>query len=401
MTLAPTSTRTPDEALTLLLSDVSHLENERVPLARATGRVLAQSLVTDRPSPACDVSAMDGFALRIADVSRDSIAIGGQISAGDPQSSLPRNACARIATGASIPLGADLVIPREHVDERGDSIAVQPSHARAAREGAHIRRCGENALQGTVLLERGAVIHAATAAALAAFGVTAPLVTRTVRVAALITGDEIVRDGEPLQPWCVRDSNGPALSALFAEHSWVEPFQCERVPDDATALRDALTRATATHDLVLVTGGVAVGHHDFVASTLEHLHATIHFHGVAQRPGRPLLGASLGRCRVLGLPGNPVSVLTTARRYALPLARCLAGFSAVDAPFHTVTLDQPIVDALALTRFLPVRPHECATVRRLASRGSGDVAAIAASSGFIEIPPFGSGIGPWRFFAWS
>jgi molybdopterin molybdotransferase len=401
MTLSAISTMTPDDALAVLLRGVRCVECESIALTHATGRVLAQSVMTDRPSPAMDVSAMDGFALRIADVSRDALAISDEISAGEPAQPLRSDSCARIATGAPIPHGAELVVPREHVDEAGDNITVHAIRASAARMGAHIRRRGENAAEGACVLERGVAIHAPAAAALAAFGVVNPRVTRKVRIALLVTGDEVRTNDDALAPWCVRDSNGPSVTALFARHAWAAPIVPEHVVDSAAALRDALTRAIELHDLVLVTGGVAVGHRDFVATVLDELGALTHFHGVAQRPGRPLLAATLRDRRILCLPGNPVSVMTTARRYALPLARVVGGFSAAEPMSHSVALVEALRDCVPLTRFVPVHISTHGNARALITRGSADSAAVASSDGFVEIPASESGVGPWRFFEWS
>lgn len=402
MTLAESSSLSPAEAQALMMARLEHVGQERVALAMATGRVLAQPVLADRPSPAMDVSAMDGFAMRLADVSDQAIRIAGAIAAGDGPIDLPLHECVRIATGAPIPLDADVVIPIEHVREHGERITINPERAAGVKFGMHIRRKGENADEGACVLFPGAAIHAPAAAALASFGVTAPSVFRRVRVSVIITGDEVrSRATMPLRDWIVRDNNGPALTAMFSAYSWVELPEQLHVGDSPDALREPLERASRTADLVLVTGGVAVGHRDFVTQTLEAIGANTLFHGVAQRPGRPLLGAIRGACPILCLPGNPVSVLVTARRYALPVARALAGFSQAELPCELVRLFEPPMTAAPVARFLPVRRIAPGFVRALAMRGSGDAAGAAASNGFVEIPAGLSGEGPWNYFDWN
>ncbi len=409
MTLTATSTITPEQALASLLAPISPVDHEQVPLSMATGRVLAKALIADRPSPAIDVSAMDGFAMRLADISMTAIPIAGELSAGQPPMSLSPHTCLRIATGAAIPVDADFVVPREHVTESKHSIAVHPDRVAMIRVGAHIRREGENASIGAYILQPGAAIHAPAAAALATFGVCDPAVFRRVRISVIVTGDEVNDDRGPseppispqIKPWLVRDSNGPAMTALFASFAWADVQSVSHVRDDLIALCTALQDATTTSDMVILTGGVAVGHKDFVPAVLDAIGARTLFHGVAQKPGRPFLGAFAGNCPVLCLPGNPVSVMITARRYAIPVARALAGFSIREAPAESVRLIASIEKPSALTRFIAVRHIEPGFVRALEMRGSGDCVGLGPSNGFVEIPANQTGIGPWNFFNWN
>ncbi len=401
MTLTAISTMTPSQALAALLESIEPVERECVALSQATGRVLAQTLLADRPSPAIDVSAMDGFALRLSDLHMTAIPIAGEVAAGQPPLALPPAACLRIATGAPVPIEADLVIAREHVDEAAQTISVHADRVAHAKSGLHIRRQGENAQEGATILQPGAAIHAPATAALASFGVMSPSVYRRVRITAVITGDEVT-DGEgPIADWSIRDSNGSALMALFAACAWIEFAEVRRVQDSKLLLKEVLESAIRTSDFVLVTGGVAVGHKDFVAEVLTEIGARTLFHGIAQKPGRPMLGAQHGGVPVLCLPGNPVSVLVTARKYAMAVARKLAGLSQAEPAAETVRLIDPLAKPHDLTQFLPVRRIAPGMVRALSMRGSGDCVGIAPSNGFIEIPPRSIGDGPWNYFDWN
>lgn len=399
----PTS---PFEAIEVLLARTQVVEPERVALHRSLGRVPVDvgSMVTDRPSPPLDVSAMDGFALRHDDLALGRLPIAAEVRIGQPPPAIPPTAALRIVTGGAIPGGADMILKREDVVEADGAISWTAEVAERARRGDHIRRAGENAAPNAPLLAAGRPLDAAAIGALAATGITSVAVTRQVRLAILTTGDEIVPSHELApHPWQVRDSNGPALAALFARAPWIASIERRHVIDDEAEMERRIRAAIDGADAILLTGGVSMGHRDFVPSCLERAGAEILFHTVPQRPGKPVLGAITERGQpILALPGNPVSVLATARRMAWPvLASRGGGPSFAAQPDALVTLTNADARTLRLWWHRPVREAAAGSAELVDLRGSGDLVAAGQSHGFVELPPDASGPGPWPLFRWS
>ncbi|MCC6681663.1 MAG: molybdopterin molybdotransferase MoeA [Phycisphaeraceae bacterium] len=404
----------PGKAIAAMLERVEPLGAENVPLHAVSGRVLCQALQADRPSPACDVSAMDGYAVRLMDLNRPTLPIAGEVMTGHPPPGrspamrvfelgwdAPATAAAlRIFTGGPVPEGCDAVIPREQVVELPDAINLP--EGLQVKPGQHIRRCGENAQAGETIVEAGAAISPAVAAALATFGIDKPRVYRQLRLDAIVTGNEVHDVSACVQPWQLRDSNGPTLTAMFASRPWVNWRGASHVTDDRDRLRLAITAALADNDALLLTGGVSMGDYDFVPAILVELGCRIVFHKLPIRPGKPALGAiGPDGQAVLGLPGNPVSVMTTARRLALPVLRHRAGFALADTPTPTVSLINCDEKQLALHWSRPVRLIGDGRAELVRSRGSGDIISAARSDGFVEIAANQVGPGPWPFYRWS
>ncbi|HMN40279.1 MAG TPA: molybdopterin molybdotransferase MoeA [Phycisphaerales bacterium] len=389
----------PAEALGELLSHARPVEAESIPLAESPGRVLAQAITTDRPSPPADVSSMDGYAVRLADVTTNELPIAGEVRIGREPPSLPAGTCLRIVTGGAIPVGADAVIKREDVTEHPDRI--QFPRALRLQSGQYIRRAGENLAAGALVVPPGTVITSPIAGALATFGVSSPAVHRRIELAVLTTGDELVEVHKHPTPFQLRDSNGPALRSLFQPLSFI-CLTHTHIPDDAPAMNATVARALATADAVILTGGVSMGHRDFVADALAANGIRTIFHGVPQRPGKPILGGiAPGGRPILALPGNPVSVMVTARRIALPAIRARAGITAACSVPSLVHLANPDTKAIDLWWHRPVRLIGAGGAELLDARSSGDIPGAAATDGFVEIPPHNSGPGPWPFYAWQ
>lgn len=390
----------PAEAVAAMLERVRPVETQRVPLAEASGRVLAAPLAADRPSPAVDVSAMDGYAVRLAELTPGRHAIGAEVRIGREPPAC-EGGVVRIVTGGAVPRGADAVIKREDVRELDGAIEVDAATIAGVQPGAHIRRRGENIGAGEEVIGAGRVIAAPVAAALAAFGEAEPLVHRRVRVGVLVTGDEVVARGTAPAVWELRDSNGPALACLLGMCPWVETVGPERAADEPGEIQRAIEALLERCDALLLTGGVSMGDRDFVPPALRAAGATTLFHRLPQRPGKPVLGAITGRGQpVLGLPGNPVSVMVTARRMAAPVLAKLAGMVEPAGP-ALVRLESDSGRRLDLWWQRLVRivgPGRATLVEGL---GSGDVVAAARSDGFVEVPPGEGGEGPWPFYAWS
>jgi molybdopterin molybdotransferase len=392
--------RTPEEAMAAMLPRIVTLAAQTLPLAEATGRVLAEPIVADRPSPACDVSAMDGYAVRRSDLSANPLPVAGESPIGHAPLQLPPGRCVRLFTGAAVPAEADAVIRREDVEESPDAIRLCIPAAKVI-DGQNIRRRGENAAAGAGVVAAGTLISPAVACALATFGVASPRVHRRVRVAIVTTGDELQPPDMQVTPWQVRNANGPALHAMLSAVPWLEVAAQRHVHDDAEAIRHAIAAALAAADAVVLTGGVSMGDHDLVPQAVMEAGGEVVFHKLPIRPGKPVLGAIGPQGQVIfGLPGNPVSVLVTARRFLVAaLAQC-AGLHRASEADATVTLTNPDDATLGLTWFRPVKRVNAEYAELLPTQGSGDVAAAARSDGFVEVPAGSRAVRPLQLYLW-
>lgn len=407
----------------------------------AMGRVLAEHITADRDSPAFDYASMDGYAVRLADVasatvtpspsstpSASAASSGGIEEAGGITllvAGEARIGCApplmpaapgvvRIVTGAAIPLGADAVLKREDVIEiamqrqetHGDqtqeketcgeetpvgSIMISPAVAVRIRTGDNIRRRAENARAGDTILNIGTIISAAALGTLAAVGCVRPRVYGRLRVAVITTGDELVPPSATPQPYQVRNSNGPAVSAVLAAHAWLNVASVTHVRDDGERLVAVLRHAIENADAVILTGGVSVGHRDPVRGAVEAARAEVVFHGLPQRPGKPMLGAVAtraggSRVPVFGLPGNPISAMVTCLRIVVPVLATCAGVARWPAP-PRVALANPDGKTLDLWWHRLVRLDDRGEATLVDGRSSGDAIAVGGSDGFIEVPP--------------
>ena len=392
----------PAAGVSMLLASVDPVDTEVVRLAEAAGRVLAQEVLNDRDSPACDMSAMDGFAVRFDDVRLGVLPVRGEARIGEPPVELRGASAVRIVTGAPVPHGADTVIKREDVRDDGPNIVISPEGIARTTRGEAVRRRAENAPAGRAALGPGVVIEAPKAALLATVGAAQVRVFRRVRVEILVTGDELLGVEEAPEAWQIRDSNGPGLAALFAGLAWARLGARGHAADELDRTADAIADAAARADILCITGGVSMGHRDHVPAALERLGARTLFHKIPQRPGKPILAAVMPNgTPVLAFPGNPVSVLVTARRIGLPVARRRAGFAQpLDLP-RRVTLLNPIARSIGLWWHRPARLVAGDTCELAPTVSSGDVVGVGATDGFVEVPPAGAGAGPWDFYPWS
>lgn len=309
------------EALSRVLAGAEPLPAERVPLAAARGRVLAEPLVALRTQPGFDGSAMDGYAVRAAEAAAGTrLPVRGESAAGHRHAGpLGPGEAIRIFTGAPLPEGADAVLVQENARREGDTITVET----APRAGAHIRRRGLDFREGEPGLPAGLLLGPRDLALAAAMGHPALPVRRRPRVAILATGDELVLPGQDPGPDGVVASNSFALAAL-AEQEGAEPIDLGIAPDSLDALEAAIRRARDTAADVLVTiGGASVGDHDLVQSALRREGMDLGFWRIAMRPGRPVMHGRLGPMHILGMPGNPVSAIVCGVLFLLPLLRAL------------------------------------------------------------------------------
>lgn len=390
-------------AIEKLAARLQPVEREAIQVELGAGRVLAENLVADRPSPPLDVSAMDGYAICLNNTTSGALTIQAlpiqaTAAAGFAPLSLEVGKAIRIFTGAPIPSGADCVIRREDTTEYTTSVTLDIP-LDSLRAGQNIRRQAENIGTGAVVLPAGSLIDGASIGAVASFAPQHVQVRRRIRVAVLNTGDELAEMGTPVQAWQIRDSNGPTLAAWLATLPWVEVVCRARVGDTLAAVRTSLMEQLACTDCIILTGGVSMGDTDFVPEAIQSVGGEIAFHRLPIRPGKPVLGATVGGKLVLGLPGNPVSVAVTSRVIGLPLLRRLAGCETpVVRPCVTLTSghDRP----LDLIWFRLVTTDHQGELRFVHSQGSGDLVSLSHSCGFVEIPAGKEGQGPFRLTLW-
>ncbi len=308
-----------EEAKQRMMAAVRVLPAETMPLVRAMGRIVAKDVPAPYHHPLFDVSAMDGYAFAFSEVVQQFTVVGEVPAGGVFPHVLAPGECVRIFTGGMVPQGADTVVMQELVQRTGDRIAYADAKL---KRGGNVRHKGEQVRAGDVALPQGTLIDAAAIGLLASVGVREVPVGALPRVAVLVSGGEFIQGGVP-QPGKIFGSNDVMLSAAL--HSAGVAATMRHVDDDRDALRKAWTELTPTHDVVLSTGGVSVGDFDLVPPVLNELGADILFHGVLQKPGKPLLFGSLGRAAVFGLPGNPRAVMVLFREYVLPFLLAMQG----------------------------------------------------------------------------
>lgn len=312
-----------DEALRLLSETARPCANQRVPIAKAAGRVLAEIVTARVDSPPADCSAMDGYAVREADVP-GTLRVAGESFAGNGfTGAMEPGCCVRIFTGAPLPPGADKVIVQEAVDRRDDR-ALIPADTGDAR---HIRRRGSDFTAGDELLRVGDLLTPRALVAAAAADVAEIRVWRRPTVFVLATGDELAAPGEARgRAGAIPESVSYGVAALAEQWGGV-PLGTSRVGDDLGVMNRAAGEALERADLVVVTGGASVGERDFAKAMFEAHGLEIIFSKIAIKPGKPVwLGHARDRL-VLGLPGNPTSAMVTARLLLAPLVARLSGRS--------------------------------------------------------------------------
>ena len=394
--------KSPDDSFAELAARLNPLPSETVALTDALGRVLAESVVADRDSPAADVSAMDGYAVRLEDLHRTApiLVSGESIPGHEPPTPVPGKVM-RVFTGGIVPAAFDLVVKREDTEESPESVKLS-SIDDGYENGTNIRRQGENTTRGDKVLTDGGFISAAAIAAAANFGATKVPVRRELRVSILVTGDELQPIDAAVQPWQLRDSNGPTVGSILAGQPWCEVVSTRRVVDSMSSLKTELKSALDDSDAVILTGGVSMGDYDHVPDAVQHVGAEIAFHRLPIRPGKPIMGAATSDGRpIIGLPGNPVSAAVGCQRFVVPLLLAQAGASSTGNCKPAVILDDAGDRTLPLYWYRLVRISERGTAEPVPSKGSGDLVSLSHSDGFIEQPPGQSGPGPWKFWSWS
>jgi molybdopterin molybdotransferase len=378
---------TPAEAEAAITAAVQPVSAEALPLARCAGRVLRAPVAAERDAPPFDRVAMDGIAIA-ASPTRRRWRIAGTQPAGVPALSLADPGdCFEVMTGAILPRGCDTVMPVEQL-RLSEGTAALPEDA-AVDPGQHVHRRASDARQGDELLAAGTRLGPPELAIAASTGQAELRVSRAPRVGIVTTGDELVEPGLPVLEHQVRRSNAYGIAASLALAGFAATSD-RQLPDREDRMRDAFLAALGEHDVLVLSGGVSAGRFDFVPSVLASLGVRERFHGIAQRPGRPMwFGVAPSGALVFALPGNPVSVLVCLARYVIPALRRLVG-EAVPAP-PQAALARDVAFNKPLACFMPVVLGYDGQGRMLAeprpTAGSGDFIALAGTDGFVELPP--------------
>ncbi len=385
---------TVEDAVHRIVSGIEPLSIERVALLDALGRVLATPVVSPLTLPAWDNSAMDGYALRAADVEGASdsapvtLVVLETVAAGAfPTRDVEAGSCTRIMTGAPLPKGVDTVIRLEDTDGGLERVAIRDS--RDARRNVRFR--GEDIKTGTMVLDRGQPIGAAQIGVLASVGASSVDVYRQPRVAFFGSGDEIVdldRFSEALDGKKIVTSNSYTLHALVRATGGI-PINLGVARDDPGDMRERIKRAEGC-DLLVTSAGISAGEFDYLRPVLAEAGLTLDVWKVRMRPGAPLGFGWLRGMPWIGLPGNPVSTMVTFDLFVRPVMRRMLGHTRLFRRPVTVTLEEPVKIGAKLTHFLraivTVREDHTLSARLTGPQGSGILTSMSLANALLVIP---------------
>ncbi|WP_308873016.1 molybdopterin molybdotransferase MoeA [Thiothrix subterranea] len=360
--------------------------SESVTLWQAQGRILAETVCAPLDVPPHRNSAMDGYALRYADLASEKpLHLVGASFAGRPfAGEVQPGECVRIMTGAVVPDGTDSVVMQENVQRDGDHIRITSS----LMHGENVRHPGEDMRTGDTVLDAGRKLNAADLGLLASLGISDAKVLRRPRVAFCSTGDELKSIGEPLQPGDIYDSNRYTLYGLL-QNLDVEIIDLGVVRDTPEAVEHAFQQAMQQADVFITSGGASVGEADYVTSTLERL-GQVNFWKIAMKPGKPLAFGTLGECVFFGLPGNPVSVMATFMLFVRPAILRLRGESLPTVPEYTALCTTPLKKVPGRTDYQRGICERDAQgqwqVRSTGGQGSHILRSMSQANCFIALP---------------
>ena len=368
-----------DEALAQMLAGARPLaEIEDVPTLAASGRVLARAQRSTMNVPPMDNSAMDGYAVRVADGER--LKVAQKIMAGSVGKPLEPGSAARIFTGAPIPPGADAVVMQEHTSLEGDVVQLK----KKPQPGEWIRRVGSDVSKGGEILAAGRRLAPQDTGLAASVGIKTLPVFRRLRLGLFFTGDELVMPGEPLAPGRIYNSNRFTLRGLG------EAFGCELtdygiVPDSLEATRAVLRRAAAECDVVVTSGGVSVGEADYVKPAVE-AEGRLLMWKIAMKPGRPLAFGSIGQSFFIGLPGNPVSSFVTFLIFVRPFLLKTQGLKDVEPRAIRARADFDWPEPDARREFLRVKWNAQGGLDLYHTQDSAVLTSTAWADGLVDNP---------------
>lgn len=321
------------DAQRMVLEHTPRLSLESCPVEWSVGRVLGESVDSPVDMPPFDNSAMDGYAIAWSDPLSTEWTVIGEIPAGKwPDRVVGPGEAMRIFTGAPMPQGADTVIQQEWIEQDGNTIRLTRGHV---VKGAHLRGKGTQINAAEQAMEAGSLMTPGAIGFLANLGIPAVSVPKRPVVDILVTGSELVKPGQPLQPGQIYESNSHTLIAALREEG-ISPREVSHVEDNMDVFRDRFNQAIQGADIVLITGGISVGDYDIVRQVFEEGNVTTHFYKVRQRPGKPLFFGQVGSTLVFALPGNPASVTSCFYQYVYPSLRKMQGYA--DVFLHKVQL---------------------------------------------------------------
>ena len=372
------------EADALIRARITTLDTRTVPIIAASGGILRQHVYAERDQPPFDRVTMDGIAIAHgAWVSgRREFQVQATQAAGAPAGQLRDDSCCiEVMTGTSLPAGCDCVIPVERTARHGEQIVVE--EAAAPQGGQFIHRQGSDYPREATLLAPGTVLRAPEMAVLASSGLADVRIARQPRIAILPSGDELVAPGAPIQPYQIRRSNDHAVAGALATRGFTD-VTVEHLRDEPAQLTERIRHHRDHADVLLLSGGVSMGKYDYIPGVLKALDIELVLHKVAQRPGKPMwVGMHASGTAVFALPGNPVSSLVCLYRYALPAIYQAMGANPTTPRW--VPLARAISFRPALTWFLPVTVDDEGRAEPRSTNTSGDFAALAGTTGFIEL----------------
>lgn len=373
-----------DEALAQMLAGAHPVADiEEVPTLEATGRVLARAQRSSINVPPMDNSAMDGYAVRVAD-SEKPLKVAQKIMAGSVGEPLAPGTAARIFTGAPIPPGADAVVMQEHCSVAGDEVTLN----RKPKPGEWVRRVGSDIRAGAEILPAGKRLLPQDSGLAASVGIGRLPVYRKVKLGLFFTGDELVMPGEPLAPGRIYNSNRFTLRGLGETYgSVLRDYGI--VPDSLEATREVLRRAAAECDIVVTSGGVSVGEADFVKPAVE-AEGSLLMWRIAMKPGRPLAFGTIGRgerpCAFIGLPGNPVSSFVTFLIFVRPFLLRTQGISSWAPKSIAARADFDWPEPDARREFLRVKWNAQGGLDLYPTQDSAVLTSTAWADGLVDNP---------------
>jgi molybdopterin molybdotransferase len=365
---------------------------ERVPLAEAAGRILAEPAVAPRAVPAHDNAAVDGYAFAFEDYAPArgaTLPLAGRAAAGHPLegAAAPRTAV-RIFTGAVVPAGTDCIVMQEDVRLESDAAGARVAIPPGLKRGANIRRMGEDVAAGTTVVGAGTRLRPQDLGALASLGHADVTCFKRLRVAIVSSGDEVVRAGQPLRPGQIYDANAPMLASLVTGCG-ADVRDLGVLPDKLDAVKASLAEAAGRFDVIITTGGASKGEEDHLVAALDAL-GKRHLWQLAIKPGRPVSFGQIGACAFVGLPGNPVSSFVCFLLYVHPLLNRLGGAAWRGQPRRFLLPARFAIPNRKLGRreFLRGILHETPDgpmVDKFARDGSALITGLRAADGLIDI----------------
>lgn len=389
MTGMSRSMLTVEEAYGILLKDARQVTGtEKVALDEASGRILAEDIYSDIQVPSADNSAMDGYAFRYADIAEghQSLMVSQRIPAGSHGHVLGSGEAARIFTGAPVPEGADTVVRQEWCTVQDGRLTF----FQIPKQGDAVRYAGDDIRKGSLILKKGTLLQAQHLGLAASIGRTAVTVLRRLKVALLVTGDELVEPGQELSAGKIYNSNQTMLKTLLTGLGCtVSAYGI--VPDDFEATRAKLKEAAENHDFILTSGGVSVGEEDHIKPVIQQ-EGQIHFWRIAVKPGKPVVYGELKPSQgaigvpVIGLPGNPVSVFVTFLLFVRPFLLKMQGVDAGLPMGFRVKSADAYTSSDDRREFLRAKLNQDNEVELYPNQSSGVLSSMVWGDGLVDNP---------------